>query len=247
MNQADKQSVVRDRADLEAIISEAGGGPHYVYTLRFPDGVECHGGIGTPFYVGIGQGARVFAHEDEARDLTRSSAKTEAIRSIWKQGLEVIRTIDSVHDQQPWDREEELINEIGRRAEGCGPLTNDQTYSRSTKLNGVELRKYAADHIDSGDETAIPAKFKLRDVRLMTGPREPRTRKSVFGKIFSVLEENPGVTGEELVGLLLNVDFTSNESPYTQSGRVSSSWLVGYIEGGFFRKDRLHIQRYVEG
>jgi len=86
----------------------------------------------------------------------------------------------------------------------------------------------------------------LRDVRLMAGPREPRSRKSVFGKIFSVLEENPGVTGEELVGLLLNVDFTSNESAYTQSGRVSSSWLVGYIEGGFFHKKCLHIQRFVK-
>lgn len=155
-----------------------------------------------------------------------------------------MRSIDSVHSQEPWDREEELINTIGRLAEGIGPLTNDQTYSRSIKLNGVELRKYAARHQDSGDETTIPSTFKLRDTRLMAGPREPRSRASVFGKIYTVLEKHPGVTGEELVHLLRSVDFRDNQSPYTQSGRVSSSWLVGYIEGGYFRNDRLHVQRF---
>jgi hypothetical protein len=236
--------LIRDRADLARLINALGGGPHYVYVLRMPDGERKFGGQGTPFYVGIGQGARLFSHEEEARDSARSGAKVDTIRSIWANGGEVVRTIDSVHAVEPWDREEELINSIGRLAEGAGPLTNAQTYAPSRKLNGVELRKYAADHLASGDPTAIPAKFKLRHARLMAGPIEPRSRTSVFGKIYTVAEANPGVTGEELIGLLSAVDFTGNKSAYTQAGQVSASWLVGYIEGGYFRSDRQHLQDY---
>ena len=138
--------LITDRADLIRLIATSGGGPHYVYLLRIPDGETRFGGVGTPFYVGIGQGARLFAHEEEARDPARSGAKIETIRSIWDKGGEIVRTIESVHAVEPWDREEELINSIGRLADGAGPLTNAQTYAHSLKLNGVELRKYAADH-----------------------------------------------------------------------------------------------------
>lgn len=237
---------ITDRADLAQLIAASGGGPHYVYLLRIPDEESKFGGLGTPFYVGIGQGTRIFAHEEEARDPARSSAKIETIRSIWSKGGEVVRTIDSVHAIEPWDREEQLINSIGRRAEGAGPLTNAQTYAPSTKLNGVELRKYAADHAASGDANSIPIKFKLRRTRLMAGPREPLSRTSVFGKIYTVAEANPGVTGEDLISLLSTVDFTGNKSAYTQGGQVSASWLAGYIEGGYFRGDRQHLQDYQE-
>lgn len=237
---------ITDRADLDRFIAASGGGPHYVYLLRVPDGQAKHGGLGTPFYVGIGQGGRLFAHEEEARDPARSGAKVETIRSIWATGGDVVRTIDSVHMVEPWGREEELINSIGRLAEGTGPLTNAQTYAPSVKLNGIEHRKYAADHTASGDANAIPSKFKLRHTRLMAGPREPLSRTSVFGKIYTVAEANPGVTGEELVALLSALDFTGNKSAYTQGGQVSSSWLVGYIEGGYYRNDRLHLQDFKE-
>lgn len=236
--------LVTDRADLARLIAAAGGGPHYVYVLRIPDGGLKFDGLGTPFYVGIGQGTRLFAHEEEARDPTRSGTKVETIRSIWDKGDEIVRTIDSVHTVEPWDREEELINSIGRLAEGAGPLTNAQTYAPSLKLNGIELRKYAADHAASGDANAIPAKFKLRRTRLMAGPKKPLSRTSVFGKVYTVAEANPGITGEDLIGLLSAVDFTGNKSAYTQGGQVSASWLVGYIEGGYFRSDRQHLQDY---
>ena len=237
---------VRNRADLARLIAASGGGPHYVYVLRVPDGKSKFGGMGTPFCVGIGQGLRLFAHEEEARDPARSGAKVATIRSIWSAGDEVVRTIDSVHTVEPWDREEELINAVGRLAEGLGPLTNAQTYAPSSKLNGIELRKYAADHMTSGDANFIPAKFKLRHTRLMAGPREPLSRTSVFGKIYTIAEADPGVTGEDLVGILSAVDFTGNKSAYTQGGQVSSSWLVGYIEGAYFRSDRQHLQDYRE-
>jgi hypothetical protein len=233
-----------DRADLERLIATSAGGPHYVYLLRKPDGERQFGGIGTPFYVGIGRGLRLFSHEKDARNPARSNAKVATIRAIWANGGEVVRTIDSLHKIEPFDREEELINSIGRLAEGAGPLTNAQTYARSHKLNGIEHRKYAADHADSGDANVIPLRFKLRHIRLMAGPKEPGSRSSVYGKIFTVAEANPGVTGEELIGLLSAVDFSGSKSAYTQGGRVSSSWLVGYIDAGYFRSDRKHLQDY---
>ncbi|KQN06914.1 GIY-YIG nuclease family protein [Sphingomonas sp. Leaf25] len=241
-----QDAVIRDKATLARVVAAAGGGPHYVYLLRKPDGEPSFGGVGTPFYVGIGQGTRLFAHEEAARDPACAGAKADAIRAIWAAGGNVIRTIDSVHTVEPWDREEALIHAIGRLAEGTGPLTNAQTYARSHKIDGIELRKYAADALASGDPNAIPAKFKLRHTRLMAGPNAPRSRTSVFGKIYTVVEANPGSTGEELVWLLQAVDFTSNKSAYTQGGQVSAAWLVGYIEGGYFRSDRQHLQAYRE-
>lgn len=235
---------IDNRSDLATFITASGGGPYYVYVLRRPDGNACFGGIGTPFYVGKGKDARLFDHEEEARDPMRSSAKLDTIRTIWSAGGEVVRTIDSVHPIDPWDREHELMDLIGRAAEGVGPLVNAQGYSPSVKLDGVELRKYAADHIASGDLNAIPPRFRLRHIRLMAGPREPRSQVDVFRKIFDVARDNPGVTGERLVELLRDVDFTANKSAYTQAGQVSASWLVGYIEGAYFRSDRQHLQEY---
>jgi hypothetical protein len=235
--------IVRTPGELREILERLGGGPHYVYVLRQPDN---SGGLGTPFYVGIGQGNRIFSHEEEARDPSRSSAKIDAIRAIWATGREVVRTIDSVHTREPWDREEELINSIGRLSEGTGPLTNAQVYTRSQKVDGVELRKYATDYAATGDVNAIPPWYRLRNVRLMAGPRPPRSRKSVPGKIYAVIEKNPGVTGEELITLLQAIDFSENKSPYTQDGAVCASWLAGYIEGGYFKKARRDIQAFTD-
>jgi hypothetical protein len=234
--------LIRDRAQLQDIL-RGSSRKHYVYVLRHPDGVPQRGGSGTPFYVGIGQGMRLFAHEDEAKDASSNNPKITAIRSIWAAGAEVIRQIDSFHEFEPWSREEELCREIGLASTGTGPLLNAQRYSPSVVVQGVEVRKYAPE-LESDDPDEVPVRFKLRSVRLKAGPVEPRSRSSVFGKIYTVAEANPGATGEELVRLLQEVDFTGNKSAYTQSGRVSAIWLERYLEGAFFRQDRKHLQRF---
>lgn len=233
--------VVADKAHLRDLL-DRGGRSYYTYLLRRPDGVACFNGRGTPFYVGIGRDMRMFSHVAQARDSDRTGRKVDAIQQILRLGGEVLHCIDSFHDREPWDREEALIRIIGQAKHGTGPLTNEQNYAPSLKLNGVELRKYAGDH--RGDIHSVPAKFKLRDTRLAAGPNEPRSRDSVFGKIFTVLDTHPGVTGLELVSLLSRIDFSGNKSAYTQSGDVCSAWLCGYIEGGFFRSDRRHIQAF---
>ena len=40
--------LINDRADLAGFIAASGGGPHYVYLLRMPDGEPKFGGLGTP-------------------------------------------------------------------------------------------------------------------------------------------------------------------------------------------------------
>lgn len=234
---------IRTPAELSALL-HAGAGPHYVYVLRRPDGAESFGGTGTPFYVGIGQKNRLFEHEKAAKEGTEQGLKIDTIRSIWDVGQEVIRTIDSFHDKEPWIREAELIHKIGRLADGTGPLTNPQTYSPSHVVDGVELRKYAQEQLAAGGVDAIPPRFKLRSVRLEAGPRQPRSLSSVMGKVYSTARDNPGVTGEELVYLLAQLDFSSNKSAYTQSGKVSATWLCRYIEGAFFRSDKQHLAGY---
>ncbi|MCH8277994.1 MAG: hypothetical protein IIC12_03575 [Proteobacteria bacterium] len=42
---------------------------HYVYVLKDQ--------FGTPFYVGLGQGSRLFQHEEEAGDKENTSAKCQ--------------------------------------------------------------------------------------------------------------------------------------------------------------------------
>ena len=234
--------IIRDRTALTNALAQAGR-DHHVYILRRPDDQTTWGVIGTPFYVGIGKGDRLFAHEKEAEDSTRNNAKVTAIRSIWSQGLDVVYEIDSFHDDVPWHREEELINSLGRLVDGDGPLTNAQVYAPSAVLGEVELRKYASDH-EAGDADAIPDRFKLLNTRLMAGPAKPRSHGTVHGKIYDVAEANPGVTGERLLRLCQQLDFKANKSAYTQSGRACAAWLVGYIESAFFRSDRCHLQNF---
>lgn len=233
------------REDLAAALHDRAE-KHYVYVLRFPDNVPCFGGLGTPFYVGVGQRFRLFSHEEAALFGGEQSAKADAIRSIYEAGKMPIRTIDSFHDREPWIREAELIHEIGRKAEGKGPLLNAQTYAPSAKVGDVEVRKYVEVQSAAGSIDAIPHNFKLRSVRLMAGPNTPKSLTSVMGKVYSTALTNPGVTGEELVYLLAKLDFSANKSAYTQSGQVCAAWLCGYIEGAYFRRDKLHLQDFSE-
>ena len=189
---------------------------------------------------------RVFEHERQAADDAVKSAKVHVLRAIAAARRDVVRQIEGFYEREPWGREEALINDIGRLADGKGPLTNDQDYARSVKIEGVELRKYAAEHVATSDLSAVPASFKLASTRLQVGPHTPRSSTSVFGKLFALLERNPGVTGAEFLSLALSLDFSSNKSAYTQSGTVCGSWVAGYIEGGFFRSDTGYFQAYME-
>jgi hypothetical protein len=177
----------------------------------------------------------VFSHEREADDAASVGPKVKIIREIRSRGDEVLRYIDGFFGASPWHREQELISQFGLLKDGTRVLANEQAYSPSALEGGVELRKYVR------DGNALPANFLKRNVRLPVGPKRPRNPASVYGKICAVLEANPGVTGAELVELLLAVDFSGNSTVYASTGQVSRPWLAKYIDGGFYAKN-LYIQ-----
>ena len=79
----------------------------YVYTLTDPR-------TGAVFYVGKGCGNRVAGHEAEARRGVHSK-KCDRIRSIWTEGLQVVRSISSRHndENEALDAEFVLIESYG--------------------------------------------------------------------------------------------------------------------------------------
>ena len=101
---------------------------HYVYVLRRPDG--------RPFYIGKGNGARVFQHENEARhpnNRLSNAHKLNVIRSIWRAGSTPTYEIDLITENaaDAYARETTLIGHFGRLHEG-GPLTNRAAGGGST-------------------------------------------------------------------------------------------------------------------
>lgn len=222
--------------ELEALLSKSGK-RHYVYVLRRPDGVPHSGGLGTPFYVGEGVGRRVFEHVESARrNPTVRSAKYDAIRQIEASGQAVLHVIYSVADTPLLHREQELIARIGLAKHGAGPLTNEQTYDDAKAVDGRVMRKYAKN--GRADPLLIPASFKVRHKKLVPGTNRPATATSVHGRLLALLQQSPGLTGEELLRRAAALDWSSHKSAYTLSGNVDVAWLAGYIDSAVFKAKR---------
>jgi hypothetical protein len=95
----------------------------YTYVLKRPEGI--------PFYVGKGgrscNGYRIEHHEMEAIKGRKGNLhKTNVIKKIWKEGLEVDYEIVlfTKDEEIAFDKEMELINLYGRRNDNTGILTN---------------------------------------------------------------------------------------------------------------------------
>ncbi len=79
----------------------------YVYVLARPDG--------RPFYVGKGQGNRIYKHEIQAHGRCRCN-KCNIIRKIWRNGGEVQRykVLETSDEREAFEFERELIALYGR-------------------------------------------------------------------------------------------------------------------------------------
>lgn len=108
--------VIELRECLERIREH--GDAYYVYVLRRPDG--------TPFYVGKGRYNRIARHEYDALKTRKKSYRLNVIRQVVAQGGRIGYEITCFY-AEPSDAlaaEIDLIQKIGRRDLGTGPLTN---------------------------------------------------------------------------------------------------------------------------
>lgn len=103
---------------LSACLAEIKASPlrFYVYVMSRPDG--------RPFYVGKGNGRRIWVHESHTR-MGKRGIRFSIIRKIWYAGGAVAYQIASFHEYEAdaFAAEMRLIAEIGRRENG-GPLVN---------------------------------------------------------------------------------------------------------------------------
>lgn len=215
---------------------------YYVYVLRAPDGVRTHGVSGAPFYVGLGQGTRIFDHEVEAKESVSCSPKHTTIGNIWAAGGAVCREISSFYDHWPALEEADLIRQIGTLKDGTGPLTNSQTYFPSNFLDGMVTRKYLDRVIAAGGVDVLPSDFSLTYVRLQPGRIRPTNLRSVAGMIYEAVERFKGETGAEIHARLMEKDFSHIRSPYVVKGSVCAIWLADWMHGAFWYKKCQHIE-----
>jgi uncharacterized protein len=116
----------------QAVIEQLG---HYVYLLSDPD-------TGTIFYVGKGQGNRVFEHIYEATGSTQAYEKLDAIRAIHQRGKEVRCLIHrhGLSEKEAFEVESSLIdfmslNMLTNRVQGYhadrrGQMSVDEVIAR---------------------------------------------------------------------------------------------------------------------
>ncbi|WP_137751683.1 GIY-YIG nuclease family protein [Sphingopyxis sp. L1A2A] len=233
--------IIGNPSELDQALAK-GLGPNYVYILRHPDEVEKFGGVGTPFYVGIGIGHRIFEHEKAASIASTTGRKVTAIRAIWAAGGEVARTIDSFDQTDLWHREAELVNAIGLLKDGTGTLTNEQRPPMSFTIDGIEVRKYSHRQSAAGGPRCIPSDFRLANTALVPGPNTQQSRTSVAGVIYSLVENEPGITGREVVERMMEMNWTKTKSAYTQSGSICAVWAADWVHGCCFHTKLQIIQ-----
>lgn len=192
---------------LKLIVEEinASGKEYYVYLLHKPDGQV--------FYVGKAttnsKDERVKYHEHEARagDKWQSKRhenhlKIRTIKKIWRQGGEVLYSIDSWHDTEEatYARETELIARIGRKVDGTGPLTN-LTYGSERQVGAVteeakakisaSLKQYYAEHPEAVKVMAERGKKQFADPERREQARQDSLKLETGKKLMEWRRANP--------------------------------------------------------
>lgn len=106
----------------------------------------------------------------------------------------------------------------------------------------VHTGKYTATTAKLGGAGAIPAfKYSAMQLTCNTAPNTaPQKPTSVMGKIYALVKaQGPaGVTGAQLVELMLAADWQGHPSAYVAGGKVCAAWCVGYIVGACSNKHK---------
>jgi len=98
-----------------------------------------------PFYIGKGEGNRLYAHLNESKNLKNNYLKHRKIRSIWKIGLNpiIFKIAENLTNNEANFLEKYWVKKIGRIDLNTGPLSNlnQGRACSNTKLNWTEEKK----------------------------------------------------------------------------------------------------------
>jgi hypothetical protein len=132
--------------------------PRYTYVLRSPvDNV--------PVYVGMGGWARVTGHKHRYQP----SAIGAYVRDLESRGLNVSRELAGPFTRdEAYEFEELLIDEIGRRDIGTGPLLNMRSGGSRVRQSEATKAKISASHMGK----TLSAEHKASVSRTLTGRKQ---------------------------------------------------------------------------
>ena len=182
---------------------------YYTYIYFFPESL-------VPFYVGMGHGNRKMTHLKEATlrpTPQQGKHKLNTIREILAIGKEpVISVIDSgLTKDEAAELEELLIEMIGRRDLGTGPLTN-QTKGGDGLRGWSEERKQA---------------LRERNLRLGIRPPSQKGRKQNRRPEYTAIPAVVVATGERIKALLTDPRWKTKEISGPNKGAARQKDSLG--------------------
>ena len=195
---------------------------YFVYLYRKPNDM-------TPFYVGYGKKQRHLSHLIEAKsnlNPIQGEFKLNTIRKILREGSEpIIQIIDNnLSKEQACELEEFLIELIGRKDLGLGPLTNltkggdgnrDWTPKLREKMSNERKNKISVRDLNTGESFLI----EKTDERWISG--------EVVGQNFG--KKNITNKNKKLDGYILAKNSTTNE--ILRIKNTDERWLNGSLVG----------------
>lgn len=97
----------------------------------------------------------------------------------------------------------------------------------------IVLGKYEepTDRLCGGDPLKLPDHFKHADDRLTIGDCEPEGEGTVMRRVWEIVRDHPGITGQDLVLRMLQLDWSANMTLYGKGHKVCSLWAIGYVNG----------------
>lgn len=178
---------------------------YYTYVYYFPDSM-------IPFYVGMGHGNRKMSHLKDAAlhpVPQQGKHKLNTIREILASGKEPIVTVirSGLTKKEAGDLEEQLIESIGRRDLGTGPLTN-QTKGGDGLRGWSEERKNA---------------LREQNLRLGITPPSQKGKKQNRLREYTAIPAKIVETGQRIKALLTDPRWVTKEIVGLNKGQQQSN------------------------
>jgi hypothetical protein len=181
----------------------------YVYVLARPNG--------KPFYVGKGQGRRVYDHEREARN-GHQCHKCNVIRKIWRKGGEVQRyTVFTTDDERAaLDYEVSMIALYGRRTL-CNLTDGGDGVSNPSEETRARMR---AAYTRKSPEERAEHRRKLSEAHKGVPYPEERRLKQIGRRVAACSEERKQRISKANSGKVRTKEALENQSRAHRKGQI---------------------------